>query len=597
MRILRVVGYGFMALVLAAGWTFFYWQSSALDLQAANEALGAMRELREIDARWNDRLIGMRFAAVAAPGGTPVKPAAAGQGRAYAALEVRSNRLSRPLPGRDLWELKRAFDDKAERVARLETAASEHLRAAQAWASTSAERLAELRSRGGRDAPPAAVLAAAERLVEVVRTPSAMAALGGDAHQRLAAALREAAVPEAVKTSLGELAEGARGLLERQALAEALLDQAWLASTGPRLDSLARTLERSLDEGLAEQELYRVLLLYYSGFLIAVLGFLVWNLDASRRQIDRINRELQHANETLEARVVERTRELSDALARLKESEAMLVQSEKMSSLGQMVAGLVHEVNTPLAYVRSSLETVQRRVPETGRLAAETAQLLELLSAEGADEARLAEQFATVRGLVEQLRGQVALEEIEKLLRDGLYGIGQISDLVANLKSFSRLDRSKVAEYDLHEGIESAIRIAQHELKHRTVQREFGTIPRVSCSPSQINQVFLNLLTNAAHATADANGSITVRTGMRDPRHVAIEIADNGQGIAPEVLPKIFDPFFTTKAIGQGTGLGLSISYKIVEGHGGRLEVRSTPGAGTCFTVVLPLDSPAALAA
>jgi len=275
----------------------------------------------------------------------------------------------------------------------------------------------------------------------------------------------------------------------------------------------------------------------------------------------------------------------------------MLIQSEKMASLGQMVAGIAHEVNTPLAYVKASLEAVRRSVPQAGRLAAETERLLALLSAEGADEAALAAQFAAVRTLVEELRSKAALGELDKLLKDGLFGIGQISEVISNLKDFSRLDRSNVADFDLHEGIESSIRIGYAQLHKRVLRREFGEIPHISCSPSQINQVMLNLLTNAAQATRDGDGTITVRTGMRDAAHVEVEVADNGDGIPADVLPKIFDPFFTTKAVGKGTGLGLSICHKIVENHGGKLEVHSKPGAGTRFIVVLPVKPPLAPAA
>jgi signal transduction histidine kinase len=329
---------------------------------------------------------------------------------------------------------------------------------------------------------------------------------------------------------------------------------------------------------------------------LTVRAFLVWSLIGGRRQIDRINGELRVANETLEARVADRTRELSGALVRLKESEAMLIQSEKMSSLGQMVAGIAHEVNTPLAYVKSSLEALHKSMPQAGRLAAETAQLLALLSAEGADETALAAQFAQVRALVEEMRSQDALQEVEGMVKDGLFGIGRISEVISNLKNFSRLDRSMVADYDLHEGIESSIRIGFAQLQKRNVRREFGKIPRVSCSPSQINQVILNLLSNAAQATKDGEGTITVRTGMRDAAHVTVEVADNGSGIPPDVLPKIFDPFFTTKAVGKGTGLGLAVCYKIVENHGGKLEVQSKPGLGTRFILVLPVQSKAAAA-
>ena len=531
MHIVRIIGYSFMALVLAGGWAFIYWQSSSVDLAAVDGARTALAELRAVDTGWNQRLVNERLRARGAePAASPPLAAPSPRYRlVYARLEVRALGLDYPLIGGELAQLKREFEEKAAVITRF-----------------------------------------------------------AEAQTALA------------ETQRGEPVDEAK-LAELRAIADVLFDQAWFASTGPRLDTLARAIDRVFDEALTQAELYRVGLLYYSGFLLAVLAFLVWNLDQRRRQIDRINRQLREANETLEARVVERTSELSDALARLKESEAMLIQSEKMASLGQMVAGIAHEVNTPLAYVKSSLEAVGKSVPQVGRLAAQTERLLALLSAESADEAALAAQFALVRGLVEELAGKSAgrsaLEELERLVKDGLFGIGQISEVVSNLKNFSRLDRSNVADYDLHEGIDSAIRIGHAQLQNRNVHKEFGKIPHVSCSPSQVNQVILNLLSNAAQATRDGEGTITVRTGMRGAEHVTVEVADNGSGIPADVLPKIFDPFFTTKAVGKGTGLGLSICYKIVENHGGTLEVQSTPGAGTRFILVLPINPPAALAA
>jgi len=500
MRALRILSYSLMALVLAAGWAFLYWQSRAEDLDAASSALAALRELRAIDARWNDRLLGAR------PGGAAAAPPPPSRhALAHARLEVHALRLASPGLGAALAELKRALDQKAALVERFAAAPAE---------------------------------------------------------------------------------PGPR-----------LFEEARLASTGPRIELVARALERAFDDALVQAELYRAWLLYYSGFLLTVLAYLLWGLASSRAQIDRVNRELAQANELLEARVQERTRELSQALERLKQSEAMLVQSEKMASLGQMTAGIAHEVNTPLAYVKASLESVRAQLPRVGALAAETDRLLALLAAERPDEAELAAQFDAVRDRIESLRSARGLEEVDKMLEDGLFGIGQISDTVSNLKDFSRLDRSKVADYDLHEGIESTIRIAHNHLKGRTLRRMFGQIPRIACSPSQINQVLLNLLANAAQATPESGGTITLRTAMRDAGHVAIEVVDNGHGIPEEVLPKIFDPFFTTKAVGKGTGLGLAICYRIVQSHGGRLEVQSRPGAGTRFTLVLPLAPPAALAA
>ena len=239
--------------------------------------------------------------------------------------------------------------------------------------------------------------------------------------------------------------------------------------------------------------------------------------------------------------------------------------------------------------MKSSLEAVAGGMPKAGEALAQAERLVRLLESEQADEAQLAKQFTAVNGALAELRGGGRLAELDTLVKDGLYGIAQISELVNNLRNFARLDRSKVAEFDLNEGVQSALTIARNHVKKRTVKQELGRITKVSCAPSQINQVFLNLITNAAQATPEEGGVIGVRTWQVNPGMVAVEISDNGHGIPADVLPKIFDPFFTTKEVGKGTGLGLSICYKIVEGHGGRIDVQSKPGAGTRFTVTLPV--------
>jgi two-component system NtrC family sensor kinase len=236
-------------------------------------------------------------------------------------------------------------------------------------------------------------------------------------------------------------------------------------------------------------------------------------------------------------------------------------------------------------------------MPEIADLAQATDRLLELLQSSSTTEADLAAQFQRVSGMMEEAKSRGMLTELDTLVKDGLHGIGQISELVTNLKDFARLDRSKVAQFDLNEGVQSALKIAGNQLKTKTVRTMFATIPTISCSPSQINQVFLNLVTNAAQATPDTGGTITVRTAMHGKDHVMVEVSDNGHGIPEDLLPKIFDPFFTTKQVGKGTGLGLSIVYKIVESHGGRIEVDSKQGVGTRFRVILPAKATAQAAA
>ncbi|MGH6629523.1 MAG: sensor histidine kinase, partial [Burkholderiales bacterium] len=233
------------------------------------------------------------------------------------------------------------------------------------------------------------------------------------------------------------------------------------------------------------------------------------------------------------------------------------------------------------------------KLPELGTALSETEQLLTLMQAgDGANPEQLARQFSVVSQHVSTLKSRDVIKELSGLVNDGVYGTGQMAEIVGNLKDFSRLDRSKVTRFNLNDGLTSTLLLAKHLLKSVTVERKFGEIPAIVCSPSQINQVFLNLITNAAQAMENAKGTMTLTT-RREGEGVAVDMLDNGRGILPEVLPKIFDPFFSTKEIGKGTGLGLSISYKIIQQHGGRIDVKSEVGKGTRFTVHLPLKPPA----
>ena len=341
----------------------------------------------------------------------------------------------------------------------------------------------------------------------------------------------------------------------------------------------------------------RVLLNVYTVLLLLMLGYFGVRLQFSYRALNRSHEDLAVANTSLEARVLERTRDLERAYEDLKESQVQLVQAEKMSSLGQLVAGIVHEINTPLLYVVNNATVTAENVEELRECVTNAARLAALVDARGLQSG---EVHAAVQRLADRTDPKAlteTIDEIVTLTQDSTEGLNQISELVQSLKDFSRLDRAVEDRFDVREGLEKTLLITRNLLKYGvTVERRFGDVPAILCSPSRINQVFINLVTNAVQAM-DGKGTLTITTKARDG-WVDVEVCDTGCGIAPEHLDKIMDPFFTTKPVGQGTGLGLSIVRKIVDEHGGKIAVDSQVGVGTTITISLPVDrgvSPAAL--
>ena len=290
----------------------------------------------------------------------------------------------------------------------------------------------------------------------------------------------------------------------------------------------------------------------------------------------------------MERRVGQRNRVLRQALVELKESQVQLVQSEKMASLGQMVAGVAHELNTPLGYVTNNVQLLRELSLPLLDLASAQAALADCLADPGCDEQRLAGALQTAAASREQVAPELLADDLQQLFADTGYGLGQIAELVVGLKDFARLDRAMSEAVDLNDCIRSALLIARNNIKDKAeVLQQLGELPAVVCAPSQINQVLLNLLNNAAQAI-DGYGRIQVKSWAQD-EHVLISIEDSGRGMSAAVLQRIFDPFFTTKPVGQGTGLGLSISFKIIQDHGGTIRAASVVGRGTRFLLRLPL--------
>ena len=293
----------------------------------------------------------------------------------------------------------------------------------------------------------------------------------------------------------------------------------------------------------------------------------------------------------MEQQVALSTSRLAEAYRQLKASQAQLVQSEKMASLGQMVAGVAHEINTPLGYVRNNVEMMQGVFENLESVLLQHEGLLNLMAAENPDEALINAQIVSTADAAADLRASHMLEDTVALMKDTLFGVDQIKELVVNLRNFSRLDQAHVAEINLNDSLEQTLVIARNVLKSKvTLIKRYGEIPPVRCSPSQINQVLLNLISNAAQAIENDEGRLLLQTTAENG-FVHITVQDNGRGIPQENLQKIFDPFFTTKPIGQGTGLGLSISFQIVQAHGGTINVASMVGKGSRFVVSLPIDS------
>jgi len=288
--------------------------------------------------------------------------------------------------------------------------------------------------------------------------------------------------------------------------------------------------------------------------------------------------------EDYENELQRRHAELRQAYLRLNGAQEKLLQSEKMASIGQLAAGVAHEINNPIGYVHSNLGSLQEYLRS----------LFTVI--EAYERALRAPDPKALIPEIDDIRDRLDIDfisrDLPQLMAESREGIERVTRIVRDLKDFSYSGRDESWKLaDLHAGLDSTINIIWNELKYKaTLERRYGELPMVECLPSELNQVYMNMLLNAGQAVAE-RGQITVSTGVQGDE-VWIEFQDNGSGISPELRQRIFDPFFTTKPVGSGTGLGLSISYGIINKHHGRIDLESTVGEGSCFRIVLPIRQP-----
>lgn len=317
-------------------------------------------------------------------------------------------------------------------------------------------------------------------------------------------------------------------------------------------------------------------------------------MTASR--VVELEKRHKQLNETLAetaSQIEAKNKKLKTALRRLEDTQAQMIQSEKMASIGQLAAGVAHEINNPTGYVSSNLKTLSDYQKEIAQLINKYQHLMEKLSS-GKSKTALDDEdkieIQTIKTFEEDIDIDFLIEDIEDLISDCREGTDRIKKIVQDLKGFAHPGEDTLQSMDINSGLESTLNVVNSELKNKaSLHKQFGDIPTVKAYPQQLNQVFMNILVNAAHAIKK-KGDIYIVTRKHNG-FVEVEISDTGCGIEPENISRIYDPFFTTKDVGKGTGLGMNIAYNIIKKHGGTIDVHSEPGQGTCFTIRIPTEN------
>ncbi|HFK5879031.1 TPA: MASE1 domain-containing protein [Legionella pneumophila] len=324
---------------------------------------------------------------------------------------------------------------------------------------------------------------------------------------------------------------------------------------------------------------------------VAVIFFTTLILSAVIAERRKAQQELLQANIELELRVEQRTQDLNEkniqlnnALDSLKQAETQLIQAEKMSSLGVLTAGIAHEINNPVNFISANIGPLKNDIKD----------IIQLLNKyeEITPETSIKEKLLEISKYSDEIDLPFTLQETHNLL-DGIEeGAKRTANIVKDLRTFSRLDEGELKHVNIHENIDSTLALLHNQFRDRiTVNKNYGDIPQIECFPGKINQVFMNILTNAAHAIPE-QGNITITTTSKGNDQILISIRDTGIGMSKETMARVFEPFFTTKPVGKGTGLGLSISYSIIQEHHGTISINSILGKGSEFIITLPIKYP-----
>ncbi|WP_071191849.1 ATP-binding protein [Trichormus sp. NMC-1] len=319
--------------------------------------------------------------------------------------------------------------------------------------------------------------------------------------------------------------------------------------------------------------------------LVEWVGDYTQQIELARKnleqRVEERTQQLQEAQRTLEQRVEERTQQLQQTLQELKDTQGQLIQTEKMSSLGEMVAGIAHEINNPVNFISGNIQCAETYLQD----------LVDLLNL-------YQQEYPHENWIIEEKIADIDLEflseDLPKLFFSIKVGAQRIREIVLSLRNFSRLDEAEMKDVNIHEGIDNTLLILNHRLnKEIQVIKNYGDLPLIDCYPAQLNQVFMNIISNGIDALLECKNKdekqIFIDTLKLDKNYIKVVIRDNGPGILPEIINKLFDPFFTTKPVGKGTGLGLSICYQIIEKHQGKIEVISAVAQGTEFVITLPI--------